>query len=135
MFDRELDYYGITSVGGVSDQASLPEIIDSFTLNMRNAIDNQKNATDKHYVFVLAYEIYSEYCKHRINNPKSESCMVKLNMKHQSFRAKSYLETNNNKRKSFDTYFERYFGLKVPAESHVHLGGGVIQVDSIKKNE
>ena len=65
MFDRELDYYGITLLRGIAAQESLPQIMDSFTVTLAEA---QK----KHDAFLLAYECYNRFCQHRLEEPKSK---------------------------------------------------------------
>mmetsp|Transcript_4215 Transcript_4215/g.7839 ORF Transcript_4215/g.7839 Transcript_4215/m.7839 type:complete len:125 (+) Transcript_4215:389-763(+) len=115
MFERELDYYGITPVGGISDRESIPKMMDSLTASLAEA-------KKKHDMFALALEFYYQFCRHRLNFPSAEGAYdVALHKDHKLFASVGFL--NGEKRKLFDNYFEQYFGLMVPAQDKVYLDG------------
>jgi len=98
MFDRELDYYGITSVEATIDKESLPKIMDSFTIPLAQA-------QRKHDAFFLAHECYAQFNKNRQRAPKSNSAMVKVS-------SASFVTSGTHfDRELCVSYLERYFGL------------------------
>ena len=103
MFDRELDYYGITSAEGITDQESLAKTMDSFILPF-------DQAKTKHNMFFLAVECYYQFGQGRLNYPNGDSVGVTIGKDHKLYN-RAYVE--GEERKLFDEYLERYFGLMV----------------------
>ena len=98
VFDRELDYYGITD-GGMGTITQ-----DSFAKTMQSLAQ----ATIKHDVFFLALECSSQFCP---NYSGSSSVHVRISEEHKLFKKGYYLSSEENK--LFGEYLGGCFGLKV----------------------
>ena len=120
MFERELDYYGIVLSDAVSAQKSLPEVMKMFV-----------HGRIKHDMFFLALEYHNQFSNHQLNNPTETlvSTNVIINKDHKLY-DKGYL--GSTEREWFDTYLERYFGLKVPVKA-MCIGMAIISQSRSKR--
>ena len=94
MFDRELDYYGITPNDSITTQESLAKTIASFA-----------QAKLKHNAFLLALECHYQFGQRMLHDLDSDyNVCICIDQKHRLYGAR--FET-----KHFSEYLERYFGL------------------------
>ncbi len=103
MFDRELDYYGITSAKGlITDPGSLGATTKSFA-----------KAKSESEMFLLAVECYNQVCQS--GNPFATQYIVRIFKDHKLSGGPLAPE----EKKMFDKYLDRYFGLTVlPPDSN-----------------
>ena len=112
MFDRELDYYGITSAKGlITDPGSLGATTKSFA-----------KAKSESEMFLLAVECYNQVCQSR--NAFATRYNVAIHKDHKLFVGPLAPE----EKKLFDKYLDMYFGLTVPPPSFVRRDGGTFLV-------
>ncbi|KAL9181596.1 hypothetical protein ACHAXT_010401 [Thalassiosira profunda] len=97
MFDRELDYYGIPSTEGITNQESLTEAIGSFA-----------HMKSKHDMFHLALECYYQFGQALIDNPRAKSVSVSIEKDHKLYTGRW---VDDEEKKMFDGYLGGYFGL------------------------
>ena len=96
MFDRELDYYGITSdEADIKHHTSMIQIADSFLLPLAEA---QK----KHDMFFLALDYYKLFLEERKKNTKIDN-----------YSFKCIGHKNNEDEKLFYKYLRKYFDLLI----------------------
>lgn len=105
MFERELDYYGITSSSGsISNPKSMAETIESFS-----------QAKLKHDMFSLALECHYQFAQNKLENPGSGSVAIKIGKDHKLFQAG---EINKEGKEELKNCLERYFGLVLESGSN-----------------
>ncbi len=75
MFDYEIDYNGIASDKGITDQESLAKTIDSFTLPF-----NQTKM--KHDMFFLALACYDEFGQWKVKYPDADYASIIISNQH-----------------------------------------------------
>ncbi|KAL3764476.1 hypothetical protein ACHAW5_000140 [Stephanodiscus triporus] len=103
MFDRELDYYGISSTQGIAEQESLAKTCQSFT----DLFDRTKN---KHHAFFLALEFHYQFSRYKVES-KSELYRIRVN---EGDRLYDFtMECRKNKYLVLDDYLMKYFGLSI----------------------
>lgn len=105
MFDRELDYYGITSTTGITDQGSLVKTVASFTGPYRQA-------KSKHDVFSLALEGHYQYSRCQFEHGSADSVTVNIDAGKDRRLYDIVQNMSSEEWKLLDEYLERYFGLK-----------------------
>ena len=114
MFDREIDYYGITSSKGlITDPGSLAATMKSFA-----------KGRHEHQMFCLAVECYYQTCK--CTNAFASSYSVLIPKDHELF-GKVILP---EEKKLFGKFLDMYFGLEYldSGSSMVRSDGGTFLV-------
>mmetsp|Transcript_36927 Transcript_36927/g.62818 ORF Transcript_36927/g.62818 Transcript_36927/m.62818 type:complete len:202 (-) Transcript_36927:65-670(-) len=115
MFDRELDYYGITSVKTrISGQNFLPNIIGSFELQVIEAKKKLAEAEMRRDAVTMALEWNHEVCQAILNDPTKNKVGV-INSMNQN--VQGFI------RKFLDNFLEQHFGLMIAS----HAGGCAIK--------
>lgn len=104
MFDRELDYYGITNGG----TGTITEV--SFAATMHSLV----RAKVKHDMFFLALECSSQFGQNYSGALPSVNVVIDGN--HKLFKRGSYL--NSEEQKLFEEYLGKHFGLKIVGSGH-----------------
>jgi hypothetical protein len=107
MFDRELDYYGITSTKGlITDPGSLGATMKSFA-----------KAKSENDMFLLALECYYKVCQS--GNAFAPNYSVHIPKDHKLFGR----DIAPEEKKMFEKYLDMYFGLTVHPSHHVRCDG------------
>jgi hypothetical protein len=119
MFDRELDYYGITlAEDRISDQESLARTLKSL-------VEPVAKAKREHELFLLALECYYKFC--HSDHAFTDGASVNIHRAdHRLFNGKKSVDLEE--RKLFDKYLERYFGLEVHPSYNVNKDGASFNV-------
>ena len=108
MFDRELDYYGITSAKGlITDPGSLGATMKSFA-----------KAKSENDMFLLAVECYNQVCQS--GNSFAPNYRVQIPGDHKLF---GRVIIASEEKKLFDKYLDMYFGLTVHPSHNVRCDG------------
>ena len=119
MFDRELDYYGISSAEDrISDHESLAKTLKSF-------VGPVAKAKREHEMFLFALECYYKFC-HSEHAFTDGACVNIPRGDHRLFNGKKSVDLEE--RKLFDMYLERYFGLEVNPSYNVSKDGASFNV-------
>ena len=117
MFDRELDYFGITSSKDcITDQMYIARTLQSFEKPLALA-------KREHEMFLLALECNYQFC--RSDTASQGHAYVSIPKDHNLFNGKAL---DSNERKLFDNYLDRYFGLKVDLKLAIYRSGNKFQV-------
>jgi hypothetical protein len=103
MFDRELDYYGIASAHGITEQESLAKTSQSF-------IELLGQAKTKHHAFFLAVEFHYQFCRYKVES-NSDHCRIRVDEGDRLYNFA--IESRNNKYLVLDDYLAKYFGLEI----------------------
>jgi hypothetical protein len=99
MFNRELDYYGISSAEDrISDQGSLA----------RTLKDRLLKAKREHDMYLLAVECYNQVCQ--AASLLTVNFSVRIPQQHKLYKEKGL---DSEERRLFDKYLDGYFGLKI----------------------
>jgi hypothetical protein len=99
MFNRELDYYGISSAEDrISDQGSLA----------RTLKDQLLKAKREHDMYLLAVECYNQVCQ--AASLLTVNFSVRIPQQHKLYNQK---DLDSEERRLFGKYLEGYFGLKI----------------------
>mmetsp|Transcript_17493 Transcript_17493/g.28315 ORF Transcript_17493/g.28315 Transcript_17493/m.28315 type:complete len:202 (+) Transcript_17493:1030-1635(+) len=107
MFDRELDFYGISSVESAVCQQSLAQVTNAF----RKEFANAKSKND---MFLLALESQYQY---GMKEPNSNGFVpVQISKGHEVYNERSLSSDENE---LFASYLQTYFGLRVATNSEV----------------
>ena len=120
MFDRELDYYGITSAADITGQESFSSVLNE--------------AQRKLDLFSLVYECQSAFCGFILNKPRCDEARLVISASDEK-RKKLYnaLRTvcSGSDKKLFDTYLDAFFGMTVTrstAEVNYNTGIRTVQI-------
>lgn len=103
MFDRELDFYGISSTQGIAEQESLAKTCQSFT----ELFDRSRN---KHHAFFLALEFHYQFNRYKV---ESTSELYQIRVNEGDWRYNFTMECRKNKYLVLDDYLMKYFGLSI----------------------
>ena len=118
MFDRELDYFGITSSKDriITDQMYIARTLQSFAKPL-------ELAKREHEMFLLALECNYQFC--RSDTASQGHAYVSIPKDHNLFNGK---KLDSNERKLLYNYLDRYFGLKVDLKLAIYRSGNKFQV-------
>ena len=112
MFDRELDYYGITPDEGITDQGSLTKIMESFTAPFQQG-GVVWQAKAKRDMFLLALECYYRFCRREHASTDPGGCnrvVIQIQEDHELYER---IALSEEEKKLLDVYLDHYFGLMV----------------------
>ena len=100
MFNRELDYYGISSAADrISHQESLAKTLK----------DRLLKAKREHDMYLLAVECYNQVCQDA-SLLTVVNFSVRIPNKNKLY---NQMDLDSEERRLFDKYLEGYFGLKI----------------------
>ncbi|KAL7542894.1 hypothetical protein ACHAXR_012195 [Thalassiosira sp. AJA248-18] len=122
MFDRELDYYGITSMQGIEDQVSVGKIVKALNAKVVKAQKELTEAQMKQDMFLLALECNHQFWARKYHHPSIKSVdNVYIPTSHYLHNTRDVTnDPSNEERKLFDQYLEQHFGLMVAADKKVY---------------
>ncbi|KAL7548394.1 hypothetical protein ACHAWF_016834, partial [Thalassiosira exigua] len=121
MFDRELDYYGISMRNGIIDQESVAKVIDSLVTQLAEAQKKLDVAKNNHLMFLVAVECCNQFRRSRINNPNEDSVEIMIKKSHKLWKEldKTTHLSNKERKDILNTYLERHFGLTVAQGANI----------------
>ena len=112
MFDRELDYYGITAPEPSVSQSSLATYLQHLKSQMSHYTTKKDECEWRHDLLLLALECYYHY-----SQGKSSFSIESNNHLYKSYRC-----VNIEGLKVVNTFLEQYYGLKVKCDKCIYNG-------------
>ena len=109
MFDRELDYYGITPNDDIVTQMSLGKWghLSKVSKSLKASLDK---AQMKHDMFSLALHCSSVVGQRVLNFPNNDNFDVSVNQGHNLYNRR---DLDDEEKTMFEEHLDRYFGLKI----------------------